>query len=459
MAEPPAPRTAPRDEAPAAKSAVDANVPAETTQPNAAGQAPDKTVGKAKTPDAEIAAAQPTSSDAPVVITDPLLLALVMPAVVTAPAIPVATAKQPDAIATALQKTAEAASVRAGASFPMPLPGPETSAQLEPADMTASKPPAVTANAAPAEAPVATPAAALPMTGADANGIREAVARLATALAPGQPAPGSTKPGAAGTAAATTQAKTKVATSDGDANSSDLGQMPDAVGDKAAGQPATPIAAEQNGTAVRATRNGDADTKAADADQPAPKGADAPPPTPFGTALAGTAPGTLGATPQLGAAASPHGPAHVVENVPLSNVPVEIGMKSLAGVNHFEIRLAPDDLGRVDVKLHIDAEGRVKAHLVVERPETLAFLQRDAQQLQQTLEQAGLKTQENGVALSLRNSPSDQGFGQNRGGANEDSPQQSRRSSASGQADAADAITGPTRRLLWPRPSGVDLHI
>jgi flagellar hook-length control protein FliK len=145
--------------------------------------------------------------------------------------------------------------------------------------------------------------------------------------------------------------------------------------------------------------------------------------------------------------------------VPLGKVPVEIGLKSLAGVNHFEIRLAPDDLGRVDVRLHIDGEGRVKAHLLVDRPETLAFLQRDAAQLQQTLEQAGLKTQDGGLALSLRNSPSDQGFGQNRGEANDDLPRQSGRGTSSGQADPADGVAGPTRRLLWPRPTGVDLHI
>ena len=112
----------------------------------------------------------------------------------------------------------------------------------------------------------------------------------------------------------------------------------------------------------------------------------------------------------------------VAQNVPLGNVPIEIGLKSLAGINHFEIRLSPDDLGQIDVRLDIDGAGHVKARLVVDRPETLAFLQRDSAELHQALEQAGLKTQDGAVTMSLRDgsgqtSPqaSDQGAGQGTG--------------------------------------------
>ncbi|MFC6740326.1 flagellar hook-length control protein FliK [Methylobacterium tardum] len=60
-------------------------------------------------------------------------------------------------------------------------------------------------------------------------------------------------------------------------------------------------------------------------------------------------------------------------------------------IEEFQIRLDPVELGRIDVKLEIDkARGTVTTHLVVDRPETLAMLQRDAGQLQQALSQAGL---------------------------------------------------------------------
>ncbi|TGD96655.1 flagellar hook-length control protein FliK [Methylobacterium nonmethylotrophicum] len=84
-------------------------------------------------------------------------------------------------------------------------------------------------------------------------------------------------------------------------------------------------------------------------------------------------------------------------------------MRALAGANRFEIRLDPYELGRIDVSLDIDrTHGAVKAHLVVERPETLALLQRDAGSLQQALTQAGLNPGEAGLTFSLRD-----GGGQN----------------------------------------------
>ncbi|WP_279358651.1 flagellar hook-length control protein FliK [Methylobacterium indicum] len=87
---------------------------------------------------------------------------------------------------------------------------------------------------------------------------------------------------------------------------------------------------------------------------------------------------------------------------PLSAVPMTVGMRALSGTNHFEIRLDPIELGRIDVRLDIDREHGVKAHLVVERPETLALLQRDAGSLQQALAQAGLNPGDGALSFSLR---------------------------------------------------------
>ncbi|MEH3145036.1 MAG: flagellar hook-length control protein FliK [Methylobacterium frigidaeris] len=87
---------------------------------------------------------------------------------------------------------------------------------------------------------------------------------------------------------------------------------------------------------------------------------------------------------------------------PLSAVPMTIGLRALADSNRFEIRLDPAHLGRVSVSLDIDREhGAVKAHLVVERPETLALLQRDARSLEQALNQAGLSAGEAALSFSL----------------------------------------------------------
>ena len=88
--------------------------------------------------------------------------------------------------------------------------------------------------------------------------------------------------------------------------------------------------------------------------------------------------------------------------VPLSGLAVEIVTQADAGRNHFEIRLDPPDLGRINVKLHVDNDGNVTTHLVVDRADTLDLLKRDASSLERALQQAGLKTSDNALDFSLR---------------------------------------------------------
>jgi len=131
-----------------------------------------------------------------------------------------------------------------------------------------------------------------------------------------------------------------------------------------------------------------------------------------------------------------------------------IGLRSLAGSSEFQIRLDPAELGRIDVKLAIDkARGTVTTHLVVERPETLAMLQRDAGQLQQALSQAGLDPSAGGLNLSLRSDGNAQGGA---GGGQGEAP---RGGQAAWTQDRAEATqeTVPTR---WLRGyGGLDIRI
>ena len=73
-----------------------------------------------------------------------------------------------------------------------------------------------------------------------------------------------------------------------------------------------------------------------------------------------------------------------------------------AGNKHFEIRLDPPELGRIDVKLDVDRDGNVSTRLVVDRADTLDLLKRDASTLERALQQAGLKTSDNALEFSLR---------------------------------------------------------
>jgi flagellar hook-length control protein FliK len=88
--------------------------------------------------------------------------------------------------------------------------------------------------------------------------------------------------------------------------------------------------------------------------------------------------------------------------IPIAGLAVEIAAHAHAGKNRFEIRLDPPELGRIDVRLDVDHQGKVTSHVVVDRVETLDILRRDAPELERSLQQAGLKTADNGLQFSLR---------------------------------------------------------
>ena len=88
--------------------------------------------------------------------------------------------------------------------------------------------------------------------------------------------------------------------------------------------------------------------------------------------------------------------------MPLSGLAVEITTQAHAGKKHFEIRLDPPELGRIDVKLDVDRDGNVSTRLVVDRADTLDLLKRDASSLERALQQSGLKTSDNALEFSLR---------------------------------------------------------
>ena len=162
-------------------------------------------------------------------------------------------------------------------------------------------------------------------------------------------------------------------------------------------------------------------------------------------AAAGAAPGA----PGQGTASGQPTPIHVV--------PIEIGLRAMSGSRQFDIRLDPDELGRVDVSLSISDKGEVSAKLVVDRVETLHLLQRDARTLERAFEQAGLKPSDAGVDITLRD-PSDQSaFRQNR--QQDEAPQRTRQPDGTDLAEDAPLSIDPAPQRRLIRLGGVDLSI
>lgn len=83
---------------------------------------------------------------------------------------------------------------------------------------------------------------------------------------------------------------------------------------------------------------------------------------------------------------------------------ITAGMTALAknGGGEINIHLQPANLGRVDVSMKIDEDGRMTATITVDRQDTLDLLRRDSYALERSLADAGMKTDGGGLQFSLR---------------------------------------------------------
>jgi flagellar hook-length control protein FliK len=137
--------------------------------------------------------------------------------------------------------------------------------------------------------------------------------------------------------------------------------------------------------------------------------------------------------------------------VPIAGLAVEIAAKAQSGKNRFEIRLDPPDLGRIDVRLDVDRGGTVTSRLVVEKAETLDLLRRDAPELERALQQAGLKTGDNGLQFSLR----DQSFA----GRDDGRQPQATARVVVPDADLTAVETAQSYGRMLRQSGGIDIHV
>jgi chemotaxis protein MotD len=101
--------------------------------------------------------------------------------------------------------------------------------------------------------------------------------------------------------------------------------------------------------------------------------------------------------------------AYMAAQPDVAALAVQIAVKSDGGDKQFDIRLDPPELGRVEVKLTIDDQGRAQAHLAVEKPQTLDMLQNDRSNLERALKDSGVDLSQNGLNFSLKGQDHQQG--------------------------------------------------
>ncbi|WP_439476739.1 flagellar hook-length control protein FliK [Brevundimonas sp.] len=121
----------------------------------------------------------------------------------------------------------------------------------------------------------------------------------------------------------------------------------------------------------------------------------------------------------------------------------------------FEMALTPDELGRVDVKLDIDSEGRLNARLAFDNPAAATDLRGRADELRRQLEEAGFQLAEDAFEFADRDS----------GSSAFDRGQDARNGSSRAFAAATrlnteiDVAQPPLWLALSLSPSGVDMKV
>jgi flagellar hook-length control protein FliK len=110
---------------------------------------------------------------------------------------------------------------------------------------------------------------------------------------------------------------------------------------------------------------------------------------------------TVTQTTTLAASDAPRLPAASIAQVP-HLISVEAVKLDLGGTREFTIRLDPAELGRIDVKLEVKADGYVTAIVQADQASTYDLLRQDARQFEQSLWDSGLKTTSDSLNFSLR---------------------------------------------------------
>ncbi len=76
----------------------------------------------------------------------------------------------------------------------------------------------------------------------------------------------------------------------------------------------------------------------------------------------------------------------------VEQIKVNITKSAVKGIDTIDIQLKPEDLGKVQIKMHIAKDGKIQAEIIASRAETADLLQKDASSLSKAFNDAGYDT-------------------------------------------------------------------
>ncbi|MEP0521143.1 MAG: flagellar hook-length control protein FliK [Hyphomicrobiales bacterium] len=85
-----------------------------------------------------------------------------------------------------------------------------------------------------------------------------------------------------------------------------------------------------------------------------------------------------------------------------ADIAVQMAKHKADGSNQFTIRLSPHSMGTVTIQLNVSDNAQLTAQMQVEKPETLALLQKDMAGLEKALKAQGFNTTSNDISIALK---------------------------------------------------------
>jgi flagellar hook-length control protein FliK len=135
-------------------------------------------------------------------------------------------------------------------------------------------------------------------------------------------------------------------------------------------------------------------------------------------------------------------------------VQVAITSATKDGLDKITLQLEPADLGRVEIRMQIGADGQTQLNFTVDKPETMDALSRDARALERSLQEAGLKSDAGSMQFNLRQQPQfSENSGQGQGGNNRGGQQ-----AANDNVRGTPSTEGVTKHYTINVKEGVDIH-
>lgn len=86
----------------------------------------------------------------------------------------------------------------------------------------------------------------------------------------------------------------------------------------------------------------------------------------------------------------------------VDQVKVNITKSAVKGIDKIDVQLKPEELGRIEIKMQIGKDGKLQAHIIASRPETMEMLQKEVQSLEKAFNDAGFQTDEGSLSFSFR---------------------------------------------------------